>query len=125
MTTLLTLIPGDDFVYTATVDDALGVDYNLTGSTLWLTVKRRVSDADDNAIAKLYWISGGAASGITVGTPTTGSAVIRLTAAQTAAFAQASHVWDLQHKDAAGVVRTVGHGVLMVLPRSTARVTTP
>ena len=124
MTTLY-IVPGDDFVYTATVLDDDGDAYNLTGATLWFTVKRRKSDADTSAIAQLYWISGGASSGITVATPATGIAAIRIAAADTDEITQAAHSWDLQLKDAAGVVRTVDHGTLVVLNRATAKVVAP
>jgi len=121
----LYLTPGDDFVYSATIDDEDGVDYPLTGATLWFTVKRRLSDPDTDAIAKLYWISGGLSDGISVATPANGGASIRLTPTQTDDFEQAAHYWDLQVTDGAGVVRTVDHGVLVVRPRATARLTTP
>ena len=124
MTTLY-LVPGDDFIYTATVTDEAGDAYNLTGSTLWFTVKRRKSDADASAIAQLYWISGGASSGITVATPATGVAAVRIVAADTDEITQAAHSWDLQLKDAAGVVRTVDFGTLVVLNRATAKVVAP
>ena len=124
MTTLY-LVPGDDFLYTATVTDENGDAYSLAGSTLWFTVKRRKSDADTSAIAQLYWISGGASSGITVATPATGIAAVRIVAASTTAIVQAAHSWDLQLKDAAGVVRTVDFGTLVVLSRATAKVVAP
>ena len=124
MTTLY-LVPGDDFLYTATVLDDDGDAYNLTGATLWFTVKRRKSDADASAIAQLYWIDGGASSGITVATPATGIAAVRIVAASTTAIVQAAHFWDLQLKDAAGVVRTVDFGTLVVLSRATAKVVAP
>ena len=124
MTTLY-LVPGDDFLYTATVTDENGDAYSLAGSTLWFTVKRRKSDADASAIAQLYWISGGASSGITVDTPATGIAAIRIAADDTDEIVQAAHSWDLQLMDAAGVVRTVDFGTLVVLNRSTSKVVAP
>ena len=92
---------------------------------MWFTVKRRLSDTDANAITKLYWVSGGAASGITVATPANGGAVILIAALTTAAFLQASYRWDLQLKDTAGIVRTVDSGVIVVRPKATVRTTTP
>jgi hypothetical protein len=123
MTTLY-LTPGDSFVYATTIDDEDGEDFNLAGSTLRFTIKRRVSDANSAAMAALYWISGGASDGITVGTPANGGASIVLTPYQTYPFVQASYVWDLEVEDAADVVRTVDHGVIVVRPRATHLTTT-
>jgi hypothetical protein len=125
MNQTLYLTPGDDFSYTATIDDEAGADYNLTDCSVWFTVKRRQSDADIAAIVSLYWVSGGASSGITVATPSNGGVAIRITAAQTAAIVQAAHRWDLQLKDAAGAVRTIDAGVMVIQKRATIRVTTP
>lgn len=125
MTTTLYLTPGDDFVYTATVVDEDGDPYDLSGATLWWTAKARLSDADDDAVAALYWVSGGSASGITVATPATGEAAIRLTPDETDDFTQRAHHWDLQLSDAVGVVRTVDSGLIIVRAGATLRVTTP
>jgi hypothetical protein len=124
---ILYLTPGDDFVYTAPILDTAGVAYSLTGATLWFTVKRRLDNdpTDADAIAKLYWVSGGASSGITVATPSTGVAVIRLTPTQTDDFVQAAYHWDLQLQDTGGVRRTVDSGRIVVLRTATMRVTTP
>ena len=124
MTTLI-LHQSDDLIYTAAVLDENGDAYDLTGATLWFTAKRRRFDADADALAKLYWVSGGSSAGISVDDATTGEAVIRLTPSQTEDFVQAAHYWDLQLADTAGVVRTVDSGVLVVQPGVTARTTTP
>ena len=123
MTTLY-LTPGDDFTYTVTITDADGNAYNLTGATLWFTAKRRVSDADADAVAALYWVSGGASDGITVSSPSTGVAEIAIAAADTLDFVQAAHRWDLSISDSAGIVRTVDQGVMVVRPAVTDRLTT-
>lgn len=124
MTTLF-LVPGDDFLYTATILDEDGTAFDLTGATVWFTAKRRRTDADDDAIAKLHWASGGTSAGITVTTPNTGVAAIRLTPSQTDDFSQAAHVWDLQVSDALGRIRTVDSGALVVWPGVTTRLTVP
>lgn len=123
--TTLRLTMADDFVYIVTIQDEDGVAYNLVDCTLWWTAKRRKSDDDSAAIAKLYWISGGASDGITVVTPANGQATIRLTPTQTDDFTAYPHVWDLQLKDASGVIRTVDSGVLYVSRSVTVRTTTP
>lgn len=124
MTTLI-LRPNDDLVYTASVTDENDDAYDLTGATLWFTAKRRRTDADDDAIVKLYWVSGGANSGISVSDAATGVATVRMTPSQTADFVQAAHFWDLQLADSGGTVRTVDSGILMVMPAVTTRTTTP
>ena len=53
MTTLY-LVPGDDFLYSATVTDEHGDAYSLAGATVRFTVKRRISDADADALAAIY-----------------------------------------------------------------------
>lgn len=124
MTTIF-LTQSDDLVYDVAMSTEAGAPYDLTGSTLWFTAKRRRSDADAGALVKLYWVSGGSADGISSDDQTTGEVVIRLSPAQTAAFVQAAHYWDLQLKDAAGVIRTIDSGVVVVLPAVTDRLTTP
>jgi hypothetical protein len=124
MTTLF-LTPADDFVYTTTITDEDGAAYDLSGSTLWFTVKRRKSDADADAVAKLYWVSGGSADGISVASEESGEAAIRLTPTETDDFAYDAHYWDLQLQDAAGVIHTVDEGILIVRRSVTGRTTTP
>ena len=84
MTTLI-LRPGDDFVYTASVTDEDGEPFNRTGCALWFTVKRRLSDADADALAALYWTSEDA-DGITVSDEVSGVAEIAIDAGTTAEF---------------------------------------
>lgn len=124
MTTLLLRV-GDDFLYTATVRDRAGGLFDLTGSTLWITIKRYRSDADADAIACLYWQDGIGAAGISVADESTGEADIRLTPSQTLLFEQAAYVWDLQIQDAAGAIRTVDRGTLVAQMSVTTRTTTP
>lgn len=121
----LFLTPGDDFIYTATLTDADGEAYSLNGCTVWFTVKRRISDSDDNATAKAYWVSGGASSGITVASPTSGQIDVRLTPATTALFVTAAYYWDLQTKDTDGIISTVAEGRIVVDQGVTTRTTTP
>lgn len=123
MTTLY-LTPGDDFVYIATVTDDDGAAYSLVGTTLWFTAKRRISDPDADAIAALYWVSGGASDGISVTAPSSGVAEIAIDTTGTLDFVQAAHRWDLQIEGTDGKRRTVDSGVLVIRPGVTTRVTT-
>lgn len=120
---------GDTFQYTVSITDDAGDPYDLLDCTLWFTAKRRYSNAatvdDSDAIAALYWVSGGASDGIAVDDAATGEAVITLTPAQTSAFAQAAHQYDLQLSDFDGDIHTVDQGTIVVLPGVTTRTTTP
>ena len=119
-----TVAKGDTMEETATLT-AAGAAYNLTGCTLWWTLKRDVSADDTDALIKLYWVSGGASDGITVATPANGQALVTLTPAQTDALGAATYQWDLQLKDGANRVFTVDSGQLVVKPDVTRRSTTP
>lgn len=121
----LYLTPNDDFVYTATLTDDADEAYSLNGCTLWFTIKRRYSDTDDNAMAKAYWVSGGASANMTVTSPVDGEFTVRFTPAVTVLFTRRSYVWDLQAKDTDGIISTVAQGVVAVLPGVTTRTTTP
>lgn len=105
-----------------------GTAYNLTGCTLWFTVKLASDHSLDDTLAlvKLYLIVGGAGSGITVPTPTNGIATIKMTATQTAALTIGeSYVYDLKVKDTANDPFTALKDALYVQRAVTQRVTTP
>jgi hypothetical protein len=83
MTATLAVTPdyviGDTWDLTATIRNELGTGpFNLTGCTVLFTLKRKsdVAANDNAALVKLSWVSGGAATGIAVATPTSGVAAI-------------------------------------------------
>lgn len=121
----LFLTPGDDFSYTATLTDDEDEAYSLNGCTLWFTVKKRLSDADADAVAKAYWVSGGGSSNMTVYSPVDGEFTVRFTPAVTVLFTKQTHVWDLQAKDTDGIVSTIAQGSVVIMPGVTTRTTTP
>lgn len=105
-----------------------GTAYDLTGATLWFTVKLRSDQSQDDVLApiKLYRIVGGLGDGITVTLPATGIATIAMTPAQTEPLTIGeSYVYDLQVKDTAGDVFTADTDALYVSRPVTQRVTTP
>ena len=125
----LAVVRGDTLVLTASVKQSDGVTaFNLTGCTMWFTVKdSRDTLADDTAaISKLYWVSGGAALGIAVATPATGVGTITMPAADSANLNPAlTYVYDVQVKDASGLIFTVVQGTIAPSADTTVRVTTP
>lgn len=109
----LTVTRGDTLRLTVTVTNADGSAYDLTGATMRFTVKRSVWDDDSAAPIALYWISGGAASGITVSNPASGVATITATGTQTATLVTTAHVYDVQ-VSRGGDTWTVASGMLLV-----------
>jgi hypothetical protein len=129
----LTVVRGDTFgPEVAHLSDNALADYNLTGTTIWFTVKEWdappvVQPADDaNALVKLYWVSGGANSGIAVADPTSGDIAVTIPATLTANLAPGrAYRYDVQMKLADGRIKTVKLGALNVVADVTNRVTTP
>ncbi len=126
MATTLTMTRGDTFTWTATI----GAPTNLTGSTLWFTVKRArdvATDVNDAlALVKSSWVSGGASAGITVAAPTTGVAVITIPSAVTATFdARLTYAFDLKMQDTGGSITTLDIGTISVIDQVSERTTTP
>lgn len=124
----LTIYQGKDFIENLPVLNPDGSAYDLTGATLWFTVKLRSDQSQDDALAsiKLYRIVGGLGDGITVTVPATGIATISMTAAQTEPLTIGeSYVYDLQVKDTTGRVFTAFLDALYVSRPVTQRVTTP
>jgi len=127
--TVLTMERGDTFTWTATIGSPTPVD--LTGYTLWFTIKSAVNltppdPADANALVLNYWVSGGTSAGITVATPASGVAVVTVVPTITMLFdARRGYVFDLQMKDAAGATTTIDQGTVTISDDVTQRLTTP
>lgn len=119
---------GDSWERTATITEEDGDPYNLTGTTLWFTVKAATDTANDDTAApiKLYRIVGGTGDGITVTTPSTGVATIKATRAQMETLTPGlTYVFDLQILEADGDVFTPDSGVLLIERDVTRRIVTP
>lgn len=78
---------------------------DLTGASLWFSVRRSLRDADP-LIQKTVGV------GIVVAAPVSGLATISLSPADTAALAPGPYVYDVQVKEPSGRVTTIVQGVL-------------
>ena len=112
----LDIVRGDTKPLTATVTTN-GVATSLVGGKLFFTAKTDVSNPDPG-VFQLTWVDGGASSGITVPTPSSGVANITIPPSATSglgAFVQTLQ-WDLEFVSAAGDVFSVARGTLTVTP---------
>ena len=92
---MITVFRGDDLSLTFYFKDSTGAAIDLTGCTVFATVKSSVEDAD--ASAKL-------SKTLTL-TPALGKAVLEATAAEML-YLRGQYVMDIQLKTAAGAIRT-------------------
>jgi hypothetical protein len=116
--TTLTIVKGTTYEFPVTVtDEVSGAPIDLTGASLYVTVKQRPDDADPG----LCQLSVG--SGITVlaqSGGTLGQANVKFTPAQTGGFpAPAFLAWDCQY-DSGGDAWTVASGIVATQERVTA-----
>lgn len=108
----LTIIRGDDINITLAFTDTDGDPVDLTGSTLFFTVKEKLSDVDDDAVIE---------KDVTSHTnPTGGVTVLALTSTDTDINA-GSYYWDIQIKNEAGKIASSQKGLLKVLQDVTLR----
>lgn len=91
-----------------------GVAVDITGATLWFTVKTAVTVADNTASLALSTSLGGVAILVAA----SGTFTISITATQMAALAagatSATYVYDVQYKALAGQIYTLVQGSLTV-----------
>jgi len=103
---------GDDVTLNLAFKDADGVAINITGYTVFLTLKRNKYDADAAAaISKTITAHSD---------PTAGLTVISLTAAETAAL-NGTYYYDLAYRTGAGVIKTIDSGVFTFKEDTTQR----
>lgn len=103
---------GDDRIIDITVTDKDGVAVNLTGVSLWFTVKTFLTDVDDSSIIRKTL-----GSGITVVSAPAGTAKIAIDAADTRDWPGKrgqTFFWDLQGKDNTGKIVTLDHGTFVL-----------
>jgi hypothetical protein len=105
----LEIMRGDTRTLNVAVVDATGLAQNLTGWSLWFTAKAQTTDADPGVFQKTI------GSGITVASPTTGTAVVTLAPADTSGLTgDATLFTDLQGKDGSAAIVTLASGTLTV-----------
>lgn len=93
---------GDSKSYTLFFTDENSVPLDITGYTLFFTVKEKLDDVDTSAKIS-YTIT-------TFTSPTTGEAVINLTPSNTNLIG--SYLFDIQIKDTAGNITTILEGII-------------
>ena len=101
----------DDRTLSLTVNDADDAPINLTGASLWFTVKEKTSDPDASAIfQKKNTAAGGGDTEIKVTDAVNGSAEIYIVPDDTNEVNPGIYVWDVQVKLASGKTYTVLRG---------------
>lgn len=117
VTEALTITKGDTWPNTLPITQRDGTPYDLTGATVWLTIKDRNdnTDADANAIIQL-----GVGSGLTVSAPATGVVAVELTDAQTGALLVGpKYKYDVQVRKGGKTFTPIGG--LITVERDTTR----
>lgn len=103
----LTITQGDDVPFDVAVSRD-GVALDLTGSSLWFTVKTAASQTDAQAVAQLTL-----GDGITLVDAEAGTCTVLLERAVTEEMTVGTtYLADLQIKDAAGLIATAAIGTL-------------
>lgn len=103
---------GDSWSRTMYFEDNDGSPIDITGWTIFLTVKAKEDDADVDAVISKT---------ITVfSNPTAGEAVIELTPTDTNQIIE-SYVFDIQVKTSAGEIYTIIEGILNISQDITTR----
>lgn len=110
-----TLHAGDDYDYTFTVTRG-GAALDLTGATIWLTVKERAVESD--AQAKLQ-LSTAQATEISVTDPATGGVFVVHFQATATKDLEGLWLYDIQVKLASEKILTVATGKIEFLPNIT------
>lgn len=111
----LSMYRGNTAGYTATVrDEVTNAPVDLTGASLWFTVKRNRSDSDPGLFQKTL------GNGIFIMDLANGVAYVEIPPADTISLSTSlRYVWDFQVRNAAGVVQTTATGFLTLFPRVT------
>lgn len=107
----ITLPRGDTWLNTLPIVDADGVAYDLTGASIWLTIKERSDDAPDDADAIIQLEVG---SGLTVATPSNGIVAVEITDEDTALLTPGrSYRYDVQVRKGGKTFTPIGGAVVV------------
>ena len=107
----LTIKRGDTTTYILYLEDADGVNIDITGWIIFFTVKSHIEDSDDDAKIKKT---------ITVHTnPTNGETQILLTSDDTADVG--NYVYDIQYRSNTGIIQTIMEGFFTITQDVTQR----
>lgn len=109
---MLTVIRGDDATFELTFTDAEGNAIDLTGGTIFFTVKKKLDDDDDDAVIAKEIAS--------FDNPATGVQDLELTNEETDVGVR-SYWYDVQFKDAAGKITSSSRGRFTVTNDVTKR----
>jgi hypothetical protein len=109
----LTIYRGDTVKLNVAVT-AGGAVFNLTGCTVWFTVKNQYSDPDNQSVFQKSTTNGG----ITITDAPNGLCQVTIANADTSGEpdTKVMLLWDCQVKDASGNIYTVNSGNLIILP---------
>jgi len=110
--TPLEIIRGDTTQYTITFKDSVGAPIDISGWTIFLTVKGSIFDSDDKAVIK---------KDITITDGSGGQAVITLLPTDTATLPPLTYLYDIQVKTNTGEVYTVLLGDFTIIGDVTVR----
>jgi predicted heme/steroid binding protein len=126
-TILNPIIQGNDWDTSAFIFQKNGDIYDLSGVTLWFTIKHEHdhSKNDDLAFIKSYWVDGGLSSGIIVDAPATGEITLTLSNSDTLLMPAGIYKYDIKLKNIGGKYETVSRGTVVVKDGVTLRGTTP
>lgn len=112
------MMRGDAFRRSINIDEPDDSDYDLTGATVWFTLKRAGDTAadDSGAIAQLTWESGGASNGIVVTNPAIGRITVVVPKENTALLNPAAkYRYDVQVVNVSGEPDTPIWGEVTVI----------
>ena len=109
------IIQGDDSAIQVTFKDEDGVAINITGYTVYFTVKKKPDADEDDSTAVLK-------KEVTSHTdPTNGITNIEIAKADTEDVEPRRYFYDLQLKDGSGKISSSKYGVLEIIPDITNR----
>lgn len=107
------IIRGDDVSLNLHFKDSSGVDIDITGYTVFFTVKRKLTDTDAAALLKV--------DVTTHISPATGRTVVSLVNTATDDIFEGTYYYDLQLKDPDGLISSTKRGVFNVVDDVTKR----